>query len=132
MIIHAYPKFYLRHAQAALGDAFDYAINTCGITGRDFIQMFVVSSVSKRMENGEPAYLVGKSGIEIALEVVAETKGQELQTESTERMYRSAEYFRRSLLKRCKRCTTRSTKRMSQNLQILRKQGSKNVFPTPT
>ena len=92
MIIHAYPKFYLRHAQAALGDAFDYAINTCGITGRDFIQMFVVSSVSKRMENGEPAYLVGKSGIEIALEVVAETKGQELQTESTERMDRSAEY----------------------------------------
>ena len=93
MIIHAYPKFYLRHAQAALGDAFDYAINTCGITGRDFIQMFVVSSVSKRMENGEPAYLVGKSGIEIALEVVAETKGQELQTEPTERMDRSAEYW---------------------------------------
>lgn len=93
MIIHAYPKFYLRHAQAALGDAFDYAINTCGITGRDFIQMFVVSSVSKRMENGEPAYLVGKSGIEIALEVVAETKGQELQTEPTEWMERSAEYW---------------------------------------
>ena len=45
------------------------------------------------MENGEPAYLVGKSGIEIALEVVAETKGQELQTESTERMDRSAEYW---------------------------------------
>ena len=55
--------------------------------------MFVVSSVSKRMENGEPAYLVGKSGIEIALEVVAETKGQELQTEPTERMDRSAEYW---------------------------------------
>ena len=45
------------------------------------------------MENGEPAYLAGKSGIEIALEVVAETKGQELQTEPTERMERSAEYW---------------------------------------
>ena len=93
MIIHAYPKFYLRHAQAALGDAFDYAINACGIPGRDFIQMFTTSSISKRMENGEPAYLVGKSGIEIAIEVVAETKRQELKTEPQNRFGRSAEYW---------------------------------------
>lgn len=55
--------------------------------------MFTASSISKRMENGEPAYLLGKSGIEIAIEVVEETKGQALETEPQERFGRSAEYW---------------------------------------
>ena len=64
-MIHAYRETYLSKAQSVLGDAFHYAVNTCGILGSDFIKLFVASSVSKRMENGEPAYLAGKSGIEI-------------------------------------------------------------------
>lgn len=63
---HAYQEIYLSNAQAALGDAFDYAIHSCGISGENFIKLFVVSSVSKHMENGEAAYLAGKSGIELA------------------------------------------------------------------
>ena len=75
---HAYQEIYVSKAQSVLGDAFDYAVNTCGIPGNDFLKLFVASSLSKRMENGEPACLVGKSGIEIVMEIVAETKGQEL------------------------------------------------------
>ena len=70
MTIHAYQETYLSKAQASLGDAFDYAINTCEIPGEDFIKFFTASSVSKRMENGEPAFLAGKSGIEIAVDIV--------------------------------------------------------------
>ena len=77
----AYQEIYLSKAQSVIGDAFDYAVNTCGILGTDFVKLFIASSVSKRMENGEPAYLAGKSGIEIVREIVAETKGQELQIE---------------------------------------------------
>lgn len=76
-----------------LGDVFDYAINTCGIPGNDFTKLFIASSVSKRMENGEPACLAGKSGIEIAQEIVAETKGQELKAEPEEHFGRSQEYW---------------------------------------
>lgn len=65
MTIHAYQEIYLSNAQATLGDAIDYAVNICNIPGEDFIKLFVVSSVSKRIENGEPAYLARKSGIEI-------------------------------------------------------------------
>ena len=57
MTIHAYQEIYLSNAQAALRDAIDYAVNICNIPGEDFIKLFVVSSVSKRIENGEPAYL---------------------------------------------------------------------------
>ena len=60
-MIHAYRETYLSKAQSVLGDAFRYAVNTCNISGRDFIKLFVASSVSKRMENGEPAYLAGVS-----------------------------------------------------------------------
>ena len=92
-MIHAYQEIYLSKAQSVLGDAFDYAVNTCGITGDDFVKLFITSSVSKRMENGEPAYLAGKSGIEIVVEIVAETKKQELQIEQQEHFERSKEYW---------------------------------------
>jgi len=93
MMTHAYPKIYLSKAKAVLGDAFDYAVNTCNISGDDFVKLFIASSVSKRMENGEPACLAGKSGIEIVVEVVAETKNQEIQIEPQVRFGRSKEYW---------------------------------------
>ena len=89
----AYQEIYLSKAQSVIGDAFDYAVNTCNILGTDFVKLFIASSVSKRMENGEPAYLAGKSGIEIVREIVAETKGQELQIEPQEHFGRSKEYW---------------------------------------
>ena len=93
MTIHAYQETNLSKAQASLGDAFDYAINTCEIPGEDFIKFFTASSVSKRMENGEPAFLAGKSGIEIAVDVVLETTGKQLDCEPQEHMGRSREYW---------------------------------------
>lgn len=92
-MIRVYQEIYLSKAQSVMGDAFDYAVNTCAILGTDFVKLFTASSVSKRMENGEPAYLAGKSGIEIVREIVAETKGQELQIEPQEHFGRSKEYW---------------------------------------
>lgn len=93
MMTHAYEEIYLSKAQAALGDAFDYAVNTCGIPGQDFIKLFNASTVSKRMENGEPAFLAGKSGIEIASDVLLETTGKQLDTVPDEHFGRSREYW---------------------------------------
>ena len=93
MTIRAYQETYLSKAQAVLGDVFDYAVNTCGISGNDFVKMFIASSVSKRIENGEPSYLSGKSGIEIASDVMFETTGRYLEKEPEEHMSRSPEYW---------------------------------------
>ena len=92
-MIRAYQEIYLSRAQAALGDAFDYAINVCNILGADFVKLFTASTVSKRLENGEPAYLSGKSGIEIALDVILEATGRQLEDIQQERMDRSREYW---------------------------------------
>ena len=93
MTTRAYPEIYLSKAQSVLGDAFDYAVGTCRFTGSDFIKLFIASSVSERMENGEPTVLAGKSGIEIASDIVLETTGKPLEAKPQERFGRSREYW---------------------------------------
>ena len=89
----AYRETYLNHAQAVLGDTLDYAVNICHILGDDFAKLFCGSSISKRFEKGEPAIVAGKSGIEIAMDVVFETTGKQLEAIPAEHMERSAEYW---------------------------------------
>ena len=93
MAMRAYQEIYLNKAQTALGDAFDYAINTCHIPGSDFVKLFTASSVSRRMENGEPALLAGKSGIEIAADVLLETTGKPPEADPQEHLGRTQEYW---------------------------------------
>ncbi len=90
---HAYQEMYLNNAQALLGDAFDYAINACGIAGDSFMELFSVSSVSNRIENGEAAYIMGKSGIEAAVDVLVETTGKAPTAKPKVNFTRSREYW---------------------------------------
>ena len=90
---HAYREIYLSKAQAILGDAFDYAVNACDMNGTTFTKLFCASTVSRRMENGEPACVAGKSGTEIVLEIISETMGKSLSAEPHEHMGRSREYW---------------------------------------
>lgn len=39
---HAYQEIYLSNAQALLGDAFDYAINACGVAGDNFKNLWEI------------------------------------------------------------------------------------------
>ena len=93
MTIRAYQEIYLSNAQAVLGDAFDYAVNVCRISGKDFVKLFLVSSFSSRMERGEPAIISGKSGIELVQEILLETKGQSFSHKPYESLCRSKEYW---------------------------------------
>ena len=75
MTMRAYQEIYLSNAQAVLGDAFDYAVNVCHYSGEDFIKMFVVSTISTKIANGEAAFSKGISGIEVLIDIVYETTG---------------------------------------------------------
>ena len=92
-MIHAYQEIYLNNVQASLGDMVDYGANLCGFSAESFIKLFLASSVSKKIENGEPAYLSGKSGVELAIEVVKETTGKDISIEIREQYSRSREYW---------------------------------------
>lgn len=89
----AYQEMYLSNAQSMLGEAFDYAVNDCHIPGETFGKLFVASSVSKRMENGEPNFLAGKSGADMVSDILMETTGKALQAAPGEHLIRSREYW---------------------------------------
>ena len=93
MTMHAYQEIYLSDAQDALGDAFDYAVNSCHMDGSDFTKLFLASSYCQRMENGEPTLLSGTSGIELASDIVYETTGMPLEVQQQSSFERSPEYW---------------------------------------
>lgn len=66
MEIHAYSELYIESAQNILGHMFDYAINEVGLEPNEFANRFVVSPISKEFEKGNPTYVAGKTGPEIA------------------------------------------------------------------
>ncbi len=92
-MIRAYHETYLNNAMTAMAEAFDYAVNDCKIAGESFVKLFIASPICSRMENGEPAYLRGKSGIEIVRECVYAATGKNVETEPSGRFDRSPEYW---------------------------------------
>lgn len=92
-MIHAYQEIYLNSIQSVLGEAFDYAINECNINGKDFINLFLASEISEKIEKGDCTYLVGKSGIELAIEIIQSTTGNDAFSEANDTFYRTAEYW---------------------------------------
>ena len=92
-MMYAYDKEYLYHAQKNFGHMIDFATNTCDIEIDDFFEIFTASDVCKQFENGNPAYIAGKTGCELARMAVWQVKEQELQPEDVMYLDRSPEYW---------------------------------------
>jgi len=90
---NAYPEILLRKAKIKVGDMFEFAVNEFGIDGEDFAMMFAGSSIAYRLEVGEPKYLAGMSGVELALLVIKEKTGITPVVEDIEHLYRSPNYW---------------------------------------
>lgn len=48
-----------------LGSAFDCAVNKFEIPAKDFYEFFLISKVAEHIENGNPKYIAGLSGLEL-------------------------------------------------------------------
>lgn len=73
-MIHAYDKVYLEKARVALGRMLDFAVYDLKYDISDFFALFIQSGVSARFENGDFSVLVGMSGVELAYEVLEQSK----------------------------------------------------------
>lgn len=78
--MYAYDKTYLEKARTALGRMLDFAVYDLKYNIEDFFNLFLLSGIAKRFENGDFQVIVGKSGVELAYEVL------ELTNNSTERI----------------------------------------------
>ena len=73
MEIRAYDELYLSDAQTILGHAVDFAVMTLDIDPDVFGTAFAVSSVSKQFAAGNPSFVAGINGCELARLVLTET-----------------------------------------------------------
>lgn len=69
-MIHAYDKNYLDLAMSHLGEMLDFATYDLKYPLDDFWGKFLSSNESRRFERGESSILAGKSGVEIAYDVI--------------------------------------------------------------
>ncbi|NLG02734.1 MAG: XRE family transcriptional regulator, partial [Clostridia bacterium] len=72
---YAYDSDYLPLAQRVLGDMYDFAVNTLQYTLKEFHMMFLVCGMSQQFEIGNPTFIAGKNGCEIAKIVVYDCYG---------------------------------------------------------
>jgi DNA-binding transcriptional regulator YiaG len=91
--MRAYDETYLNDAMNNLGDMFDYAINDCGYDGESFFSQFLISGVAKAFEQGNPKYVAGLSGPELASEVIFKTESIRLCTIPSEDINKTPEYW---------------------------------------
>ena len=70
MMTHAYSESYLNNAKSSLSVFFDYAINDCKISPDRISDLFVTTGYAEQFERGNPAFLAGMSGIELARTVI--------------------------------------------------------------
>ena len=76
METHAYNEAYLPYAMENLAVMMDCGINQCGFPAQLFHRMFLTSGVASQIEKGNPRYLAGLSGAELASRVLELTTGE--------------------------------------------------------
>lgn len=92
-MIRAYDETYLNDAMNNLGNMFDYALCDLGCKPEDFFTKFLNSGVAERFARGNPRYIAGLSGPELASEIIYRTEGKRPDTEPAEETDKSPEYW---------------------------------------
>lgn len=68
--MHAYSELYVNDAKERLAHCFDYLINDGGHAPAWVATMFTLSGCAEQIERGNPAYLAGMSGVEMARKIL--------------------------------------------------------------
>ena len=71
-MINAYDKNYLLKAQNNMGSMFDFSVYDLKKDLSDFFENFLQSKICSRFESGESTVIAGKSGIELAAEILGD------------------------------------------------------------
>ena len=92
-MIHAYDKVYLEKARTTLGRMLDFAVCElhCDLTA--FFDMFISSGIAARFEDGDFTVIAGKSGVELAYQVLEESGLDIQRTKPVFTASRSPEYW---------------------------------------
>jgi DNA-binding Xre family transcriptional regulator len=93
MAMRAYRESYLNNASTVLGVMMDYAVNDCGYNGDEFLTMFTTSGLARQFEHGNPRIIAGKSGVELAGDVLEKVTASVSKAKPSFRESRTPEYW---------------------------------------
>lgn len=93
MTTHAYSQLYLSKTSRTVGNMLHDAVVEFGMDGDEFLKLFVQSGIASEIEDGNPKYIAGKSGLELFLDVMEITTGKTYDVALVENYYRSPEYW---------------------------------------
>ena len=93
MAIRAYDKLYIACARNILGHAVDFAVMSLNLEPDTFGNAFAVSVSSRQFAAGNPRYVAGMNGCELARKVLQETNTPFTDTEDAMFLDKSPEYW---------------------------------------
>lgn len=94
-MIHAYSELYLEEMQEDMGLVFDLAVNVLHYDINKFNEIFINSTIAKKIEYGDSSVLAGKSGVEMLYDILDERgdKYRDIQQEDIDIWSRSPQYW---------------------------------------
>lgn len=93
MMTNAYSELYLDDSMQNLGDMIDYAVCDLGFEPDEFFGWFITSGIASRFEKGNPRYVSGMSGYELADTVLGTVHMEYEKKEPSYSINRSREYW---------------------------------------
>lgn len=76
MMTPAYNPTYLNKVSRAMGNMLHDAVYELGLDGAKFLRLFIQSGIAEQIENGNPKYVAGKSGLELLCDILEITSGK--------------------------------------------------------
>lgn len=92
-MIHAYIEPYLKDVMQNLGVMAHFCINEYSLSPEKFSALFANSEIAEQICKGNPRFLVGMSGRELADRLVETIDENDLKIVSSEQYYVSPEYW---------------------------------------
>ncbi len=92
-MMSAYTESYLDDAMQNLGDMVEYAVCDCGYDPDEFFGWFISSGIASKFEKGNPKYIVGMSGFELAEAVLKATNIKHDNVAPSHKDYKEREFW---------------------------------------
>lgn len=92
-MMYDYNRECLSEVMENLGTMMEYIVYSVGLESEQFLKLFIASGIAREIENGNPKYTVGMSGIELAQEVLYKIYGKSQKGEMRYYQDKSPEYW---------------------------------------
>ncbi len=89
----SYNELYLDDAMHNLADMVEYAVCDLGFDSDEFFGWFVSSGIASKFEKGNPKYITGMSGVELAEAVLNKTNVVYISKEASHNIDKGKEYW---------------------------------------